>query len=192
MQTEVKRRFGHASSAVVPALYISGVITWTQLQYVAIAMSILVVVWEVLRLTVGIDLLRIHQPIRREYEEDSVSSLFWGSLSSTAVVLWFEPTIALPAVLMMMLADPISGLLSTDELRKIKHPPAIVSMFTACVLIAVPYLTIEAALIASLGATVADSAKPRIKDFVVDDNLSIPIVAAVAGYVGMMMVPSIL
>lgn len=183
MDAEVRRRFGHASGSVVPSLYVFDLISWTQLQYIAVCMSAFVITWEVLRHRFGIDLLRVHKSIRRDYEEESVSSLFWGSLSSTAVVFIFRPMFALPAILMMMVADPVAGLLSTDELRSIKRPRAVAGMFLTSLLLALPFLVVEASFLAATGATIADSAKPRLRNFVVDDNLSIPIVAAAAAYV---------
>lgn len=192
MKTEVKRRFGHGSSALVPSLYLLDLISWTQLQYIAVGMSGFVVAWEVLRHRFGVDLLRVHQSIRRDYEEESVSSLFWGSLSSTAVVLIFPPMIALPAILMMMVADPIAGLLSTDELRSVKRPRAVTGMFLTSLLLALPFLLVEVSLLAAGAATIADSAKPRFKNFVVDDNLSIPLVTAGVAYAGVELLPEIL
>lgn len=112
-------------------------------------------------------------------------------VSMTVAVLVFEPHIALPAMLMLSLGDPISGAVSDDSLKTVKSPKVLVTMFVVSALLATPFLYESplAVLAAALGATIADGVKVRIGDFIVDDNLTIPIYASVLAWLALEFAP---
>ncbi|WP_178916779.1 dolichol kinase [Natronomonas gomsonensis] len=186
MSLELGRRLVHASGAVVPGAYLLdehvlevGVVTWPVVQAVVVAGLVLTAVLEFARLYGGLE-HAFYDRLTREYEQDSVAGYALYVLSGTVVVLLFEPRIAVPALFMLTLGDPVSGMLSSGELRTVKRPRVLVGMFTVSLLLALPFVPVVAAVAGAAGATVADGVKPVVRGFVVDDNLTIPIVAAVA------------
>lgn len=190
MADELQRRLFHASTSIIPALYVFDVLTWVQLQYLLVTASVGTVLLEILRLRFGLDLW-IFEKLTREYEQETVAGYAMGAFSITAVVLAFEPAIAVPAILMLTIGDPVSGLLGSDTLRTIKHPRSLAAMFVISLVLAWPFLHPVAAVVAALGAMVADGVKPRIGEFVVDDNLSIPLVAGVAAFLAVEFLPRV-
>jgi dolichol kinase len=185
MAFEPARRVVHASGAVVPGAYLldtrvmeAGVVTWRVVQAVAVLGLAAVVLLEAARLYGGLELF-IYDHLTREYEQDTVAGYALYVLSATVVVLLFDPQVAVPAVFMLALADPVSGALSTGELRTVKRPRVLVGMFVTSLLIALPFVAAAAAVAGALGATVADGVKPTVRGVVVDDNLTIPVFAAV-------------
>lgn len=189
MADEIKRRLFHASTSIVPGLYLLEVLTWAQLGTMMLAASAVTLVIEVVRLFTPLDLW-IFQKLTREYEQDALAGYALGAFSITAVVLAVGPSIGVPAILMLTIGDPVSGLLGTDELRTVKHPRSLAAMFAISLLLALPFLSPVVAAVAALGATVADGVKPRVSGFVIDDNLSIPLVAAGAAYVAVAFLPT--
>lgn len=195
MSLELGRRLVHASGAVIPGAYLLdehvlevGVVTWPLVQAVAVAGLILTGVLEFARLYGGLD-HAFYDRLTREYEEDSVAGYALYVLSGTVVVLLFEPRIAVPALFMLTLGDPVSGMLSSGELRPVKRPRVLVGMFTVSLLLAVPFVPLAAAVAGAAGATVADGVKPIVRGFVVDDNLTIPIVGAAAMWAVIYLLP---
>ncbi len=185
MSFELGRRLVHASGAVIPASYLFDthvleldLITWPVVQVLAIVGLGLTILLELARLYGGLE-HAIYDRLTREYEQDSVAGYAMYVFSSAVVVLVFEPRIAVPALFMLTLGDPISGLLSTGELRKVKRPRVLVGMFTVSFLFAYPFVGPVVAVFGALGAMLADGVKPVIGSFVVDDNLTIPVAAAV-------------
>jgi hypothetical protein len=88
---------------------------------------------------------------------------------------------------MLTIADPISGSLGKNGPHEHKRPAVIVATFGVCFLLAVPFtaswagLAVGAAAAAGgalLGAA-ADGIKPIIRGVAVDDNLTMPLAAAV-------------
>lgn len=184
---EVGRRLVHASGSALPALYLLGLATWPQVQVLFVLAAVTTVVLEFLRLTVGLDWF-IYEHLTREYEQDSIAGYMMYMVSSTAVVLVApSPDIAIPAVLMLMLADPLSGTLSSNELRLVKRPRVLAAMFVICSLITLPFVYHAplAVVLGALGGTVADGVKPTIGEFVLDDNLTIAPVAAFGIWLGL-------
>lgn len=190
MRDEVARRLVHASGAGVPALYLLGLVTWEQLRVLVVVGVLVTIALELVRLRVGLDWL-VFDKLTREYEQENLAGYALYVFSASAVVLVFEPNIAVPAVLMLMLGDPISGLAGSDELRRIKHPRALALMFSVCLLLALPFLRPEVAIVAAAAATLADGVKPIIRGYVIDDNLTIPVAAAVAGYLSLEYLPTV-
>jgi dolichol kinase len=195
MADEVLRRLVHVSGTGMPAIYLANLVTWDELQLFLIVGSLVAATLEVIRLTLGLDWW-IYDKLTREYEEDNPAGYALYMFSLTVVVILIRPELAIPAMLMLTLGDPISGLLGSDELRSIKRPRVLVTMFTVCLLVALPFMLQlgrpDVAVLAAAGATVADGVKPRIGGFVIDDNLSIPLVAGAVGWVGVEYLPAIL
>ncbi|MFB6300681.1 MAG: dolichol kinase [Halobacteriales archaeon] len=187
---ELKRRLVHASGVVLPAGYLLTVITWEQLRLLFVIGAIVAIGLEMLRLFVGLE-WAIYQELTREYERDNLAGYAIYFVSSAAVVLAFPPRIALPAVLMLMIADPVSGLLGSNELKDVKRPFVIGTTFLVSALIAIWFVPPIPATMGALTATAADGAKPVIAGYVIDDNLTIPIGAAVAIWIGLQFAPAL-
>lgn len=186
MAIELGRRLVHASGAIVPAAYLfdihvleAGLITWSVVQILAVIGLVVTAILEAARLYGGLE-HAIYDRLTREYEQNSVAGYALYVVGATITVFAFEPTVAVPALFMLTLADPVSGMLSSGDLRLIARPRVLVGMFTVCLLLALPFVPPTAAVAGALGAMIADGIKPKIGGYVVDDNLTIPIVAAFA------------
>ncbi|WP_136716913.1 dolichol kinase [Halorientalis salina] len=198
MANEIARKLVHASGAGIPALYLlnerflgSPYLEWDPyIRYILAGGIAVAVVLEVVRLGFGWDWV-VFDKLTREYEQDSVAGYAMYVFSGSLTGIVFEPRIAIPAILMLTLADPISGQLSADELRMVKRPIVLATMFGVCAVIASFWVPLSAAILGGLAAMVADGVKPIIKGFVVDDNLTIPIYAAVAMYAGVAYLPTV-
>ena len=189
MSLELGRRLVHASGATIPGAYLldrhvleTGLVTWRVVQAVAVAGLLATAVLEFLRLSGTLE-HPIYDRLTREYEQDKVAGYALYVLSGTAVVLVFEPQIAVPALFMLTLGDPVSGLLSTGELRTVKRPRVLIGMFLVSLALAYPFVGAVAAVAGALGAMLADGVKPTVGDYVIDDNLTIPIAASIPMWV---------
>jgi dolichol kinase len=179
--TELRRRLVHASGALLPALYVAGAIGWATLVSLLVAGALVALLLEALRLSVGLD-WAVYDQLTREYESDNPAGYALYAISSAAVALAFPPHVALPGILMLMIGDPISGLLASRGVEEGKSLPVLAAMFAVCVGLAAPFLVpvagpvvgAGAAAAGALGATLADGVKPVVAGYVVDDNLSIP------------------
>lgn len=184
--TELGRRFVHISGTGLPSLYLLGWVTWTQLCYLLVGGSLVVAVLELLRLFYGLDWW-IYRRLTREYEQTNPAGYALYFFSMTAVALVFDPHVALPAMLMLTIGDPISGILGSNDAGTAKQAGVLLTMFGVCFALAWPFVdrvapfvvAVAAAALGALGATLADGFKPVIAGYVVDDNLSIPPAAAV-------------
>ena len=188
MSGEVKRRLVHVSGTGLPALYLLGLLKWQQLRWLLLVGSCVALVLEILRLFVGLD-WQIYDELTRSYEQDNLAgyALYFFGMTATAWV--FEPRIAIPAMLMLTIADPISGLIGSGELG-IKAAHTLLVTFAVCLLIAsVLGLPFPAAVLGAIAATLADGVKPVIAGYVIDDNLTIPLGAAVAMFVALRYLP---
>jgi len=186
MALEPGRRLVHASGAIVPGAYLldthvlqTGLVTWSTIQLLAVVGLFVTAVLEAARLYGGFEHV-IYDRLTREYEQDTVAGYALYVVGGTITVFVFEPQIAVPALFMLTLADPVSGMLSSGGLRKIARPRVLIGMFTVSLLLAIPFVPPIAAVAGALGATLADGVKPILKGYVVDDNLTIPVVAASA------------
>jgi len=191
MSLELGRRLVHASGATIPGAYLldrhvleTGLVTWRVVQAVAVAGLLATAALEFLRLSGTLE-HPIYDRLTREYEQDKVAGYALYVLSGTAVVLAFEPQIAVPALFMLTLGDPVSGLLSTGELRTVKRPRVLIGMFLVSLALAYPFVGAVAAVAGALGAMLADGVKPTVGDYVIDDNLTIPIAAAIPMWVAL-------
>ena len=176
---ELKRRAVHASGTVVPVAYLLGVLTYEQFRWLLVAGALAALCLEVFRLFVGLD-WRLYDELTREYEQDNLAGYALYALGGAAVALLFSPPVAIPAILMLTIADPLSGLLGSGELRPVKGLSVLAVTFTVCLLIALAFVSFVPALLGALAATLADGVKPVVGGYVIDDNLTIPIAAALA------------
>jgi len=190
LPSEVKRRLVHVSGTGYPALFLLDLVTYPQLRLLLVASSVVALALEAIRLLVGLD-WQIFDELTREYERDNLAGYALYMFGMTAAALLFEPPVAVPAMLMLTIADPISGLASSGELG-VKATHTLLLTFGVCVLIAsLSGLPAVAAVLGALAATLADGAKPVISGYVIDDNLTIPIGAAVVIYLSLRYLPEL-
>jgi dolichol kinase len=189
LRDEVARRLVHASGAAVPLAWLLGAPWWLVQAFMVFA-AVVAAVLEVVRLFVGLEWV-VYDKLTREYEQDNPAGYALYMWSVAAVVLVFEPKVAVVAMLALSIGDPVSGLLASGELRKIKRPRVLGAMFAVTLAVAWPFLPLSAAILAAVGATIADGVKPQFRGIVVDDNLSIPLVVAAAAWVGVRYLPEL-
>ncbi|WP_254832514.1 dolichol kinase [Haloglomus salinum] len=184
---EVERRLVHVTGALAPASYLLGVFTWRQLGLVLLGGSMLAALLEAGRLSGRLD-LAIYDRLTREYEQDNVAAYALYVVSFTVVVLLFQPRVAIPAVLALAIADPVSGLLGSGELRDVKQGYVLLATFGIATGIASFFVPALAAVLGGLATALADGVKPTVRGYVLDDNLTIPPAAAVAMTLGLELV----
>lgn len=184
MGNELKRRLVHVLGAFPLGLYYLDTVTWDQLGYLYMAGSLLVVGLEVGRLAGWFDWWFYDQLIR-EYERENLGAYALFVFSSTIVVLLFESEVAVPAVLILALADPISGHLGSSELKQVKQTYVLLIMFGISTIIAVLFVPPLPAVMGGAAAAAADGVKPVVRGYVIDDDLTIAPAAAVAMTAGL-------
>ncbi|MFW5938117.1 MAG: dolichol kinase [Halanaeroarchaeum sp.] len=187
MAHEIARRLVHASGAIVPLSWVFGVLTWPQVRLLLIAGSIAALTLEFVRIVIGVEWV-VYDVLTREYEQDNLAGYALYVLGGSVAGLLFRPEIAVPAMLMLTIGDPVSGLLGSDELRTVKQLHVLATMFLVSLALAWPFLPAMPAATAALAATLADGVKPVVATYVIDDNLSIPIVASGAAWFAMAVV----
>ena len=194
---EIGRRLVHAAGVLFPALYVVELFSWDALRVLLVGGSIVAILLEVLRLRAGLDWW-IYRKLTRPYEQTSVAGYALYMFSITAVALVFNPAVAIPAMLMLMLGDPVSGYLGSGEPRRIKRPRALAAMFVVSLVVIMPFALVVlpnwmwallAGVLAAVPATLADGVTVRIRGRIVDDNLSIPVVGAVALWIAYAILP---
>ena len=181
---EVRRRMVHIAGALVPLVYLVGLLDWRTFRLVYVAMFLGAGVLEFLRLVVGLDWW-VFRELTREYERENLAGYFLYAVGATVAALLFEPAVAVPAILMLSIVDPVSGLLADNEFREPKRPTVLAVAFALSGLIAVPFVPLHAALLGAGATTLADGMTPVIRGHAIDDNLTIPIGASVAMWVGL-------
>jgi len=193
MTDEVTRRLIHMSGMTVPLAYLFGpdVVTWRLVQGFLAAALVVVVVLEYLRLSVGLD-WAIYDRLTREYEQDNPAgyALYIVGMAVVAgsVSIGLPVEVAVAAMLMLSIGDPISGLLGSAEASNVKQAWVLLVMFGVCTLLAAPFVPAAAAVLGGIAATFADGVKPTVAGYVVDDNLSIPVLGAAAMWVAVVAV----
>jgi dolichol kinase len=183
---ELPRRLVHASGSALPGLYLLDVTSWTTVSILFALGAVGATGLEFVRLSVGFDWV-VFDRLTREYEQTEVAGYALYMLSAAAVALVFEAPIAIPAILMLTLADPISGIVSTGGFRRVKRPRSLAVMFCLCTAIAFPFVseTPHVAVFGGVAGMTADGVKPEVRGFVVDDNLTIAPVAASIMWLGL-------
>ena len=182
---EFERRLVHSGGTLYPVPYLLGWFTWTETRYFLLAALAVVLGLEFLRLVVGLDHW-LYRKLTREYETDALAGYALYQVSMTGAVLLLEPTIAIPAMWMLSVGDPVSGALGSNDATEAKRPAAWVAMFLVCFGLAVPFtipafgpdVGVVVALAGAAPAAVADGLPPIIGGVAVDDNLTIPPAAA--------------
>jgi len=181
---ELGRRVVHASGAGFPGLYLLSLVDWATLRLILVGFAGTAALLELLRLSVGLD-WAVYDRLTREYEQDNPAGYALYAVSMAAVGLVFSPPVAVPGMLMLAVADPVSGLLGSAGVREWKAPGVVVATFGVSFLLAAPFTVgargpavgALAAAVGAVGAAAADGYKPRVFGFVVDDNASIPVLA---------------
>ncbi|WP_408959965.1 dolichol kinase [Natrinema sp. 74] len=192
MADELKRRLVHASGSGLVVLwlladYLAVGLTWTHFRAFMIVLASGALILEFFRLWIGLD-WRLYEVLTREYEQDNPAAYALYLISMAAVVVAFDPDIALPAMLMLSLGDPISGTVSDNSLQRIKPPKVLGTMFLVSTLVAIPFLPLPVAVIAAVGATIADGVTLEVRTYIIDDNLTIPIYAACLAFAALKLV----
>lgn len=188
MALELKRRLAHFSGTAIPALYLAGVLPWRYVQYLVTGGALLALVLETLRLHWRLD-WAIYDHLTREYERDNLAGYALAVFGATAVVWLFEPHVAVPAILMLTIADPISGVLGSGSLEKPGY--VLLVTFAVCVFIASWFVPLAVAVTGALAATVADGLKPVVAGYVIDDNVTIPVGSAGAMWLALAVLPEL-
>lgn len=127
-------------------------------------------------------------PFLRDRERNKVGAHAFFMLSTFISILVFDMRIAIASILMLTIGDPASGaaqLCKRDSLGSIegrepvlKPPGVILIMFIVSFLVG--YLSIDSiriAIFGALGAAVADGLQLKVRDVIIDDNLTIPLYA---------------
>ena len=193
MTDEVARRLVHVTGAAVPLGYLlgGGLMSWRVVQLFLAVALVLVVLLEFLRLSVGLD-WAIYERLTREYEQNNPAgyALYIVGMAAVAgaVSVGLPVDVAVSAMLMLAIGDPISGLLGSTDAGSVKQLWVLLVMFGVCTLLAAPFVSTAAAVLGGVAATFADGVKPRVAGYVVDDNFSIPVFGAIAMWVGLVAV----
>ncbi|MFB6177674.1 MAG: dolichol kinase, partial [Halobaculum sp.] len=167
--------------------YLLDLVDFRGFQLLLSGLLVCVAVLEFVRLGIGYQHW-IYDELTREYEAENVAGYALFFLGATAAAYAFQPAIAVPAVLMLSIGDPISGILGSADATTAKEVGVLAVMFLVCFALALPFAVgavgqlpgVAVAAAGALGATFADGVKPVIAGYVVDDNLSIPPVAGAA------------
>ena len=184
-RVEFERRLVHSGGTLYPVPYLLGWLTWTETRYFLLAALAVVLALEFLRLVVGLDHW-LYRKLTREYETDALAGYALYQVSMTGAVLLLEPTLAVPAMWMLSVGDPVSGALADNDATEAKRPAAWIAMFLVCFGLAVPFtipafgpdVGVAVAMAGAAPAAVADGLPPMIRGVAVDDNLTIPPAAA--------------
>lgn len=197
---EVERRLVHATGAAIPLGWAVGLLRWREVQLLWTAALLLALALEVGRLSGRVD-LAVYDRLTRSYEADNLAGYALYMISMTLVaylfafepgtviagVLPYRPGVAAAAMLMLALADPVSGLLGSGELRKVKRLRVLAATFAVATLVALPFVPPLPAVLGGVAAAAADGVKPVVVGYVLDDNLTIPPAAAVGMTVGFLL-----
>ncbi|WP_418284041.1 dolichol kinase [Halorubrum sp. DTA46] len=196
-RVEFERRVVHAGGTLYPVPYLLGWLSWTETGYLLVAALAVVTALETFRLVGAAGpLTPLYDALVREYEADGVAGYALYQISMTGAALLLEPTLAIPAMWMLSLGDPISGALGDNEATEPKRPVVWVVMFLVCSAIAAPFTVpaygtgvgLAAAVAGGAFAAVADGLPPVVRGVAIDDNLTIP----PAGAVGMLLALAVL
>ncbi|ADJ13517.1 diacylglycerol/polyprenol kinase family protein [Halalkalicoccus jeotgali] len=182
---EIGRRLVHASGALAPASYLLGVLTWAQLGWILAFGVVLAMGLEFVRLRSGLEWW-IYENLTREYEHEKVAGYALYMVGMAVVALAFPPAIGVPAMFMLAIGDPVGGYLGKGAATK--SPVALGAVFVVCLLFALAFVPPIVAVCGALAATAADGYLLSIREYVVDDNLTIPIGAALAMWLGVTLV----
>ena len=184
---EIRRKLIHLTGISVPiSILILGKAPTAKLITIALIFAIIL---EYVRLNGQINL-----PEVRDQERNKVAGYFYYIIGSLLTVIFFQPMIAITAMLNLCLGDTISGIVGSVldrsnvrancERINVKPFPIVVCMFLSCLVIGyfsskVTLLPFEVYLAGAVGATVADSVAINFNGKGFDDNLTIPLFSGV-------------
>jgi dolichol kinase len=191
--SEVRRRAVHVSGTLVPLphLLVPELVPWRYVLWFCLAGAAAAAVLEALRLGGRVD-WRIFEELTREYEAENLAgyALYAFSFAVVAVALGPATTpseaaapLAVPAMLMLSVGDPVAGLLGSSDADGVKQASVLAAMFVVCLALAVPFVPMVAAVAGAAVATVADGVKPVVWGYVIDDNVTIPLGGGAAMWV---------
>ncbi|WP_058367546.1 hypothetical protein [Haloparvum sedimenti] len=194
-RVELERRLVHAAGVGFVVPYLIGWLSWAETRLLLAAGLIVVALLEFLRLAVGLD-HAVYRKLTRPYEVDNVAGYALYMLSMAGAGILLPRPVAIPAMLMLALGDPVSGALGDNAADEPKRPLVWIAMFLTCLALALPFTVAAAgptagaaaAALGALGATVADGLPPIIRGYPVDDNLTIPPAAAAGLLLGFTLV----
>jgi dolichol kinase len=190
VSSELRRRAIHLSGTSFPGLYVLDVVDYREFRLLLVGLLAVAALLEFVRLVVGYQHW-IYDELTREYEAENVAGYALFFVGATLAAFTFQPAVAIPAILMLSVGDPISGVLGSADATTAKEAGVLAVMFLVCFALALPFVTTLAgqvpgmavAAAGALGATFADGVKPVISGYVIDDNFSIPPTAGVAMWV---------
>lgn len=170
----------HAIGVVIPVAYLAGLFTWYQIQLALVVGTVGVLVLEYLRLSGRID-WAIYDHLTREYEEDDVGAYVLYAIGMTLVAFIVPVRSAIPAMLLLTIADPISGVLSSRSELGMKNGYVLVATFGVSVFLAsLVDVPLWPAIAGGIATATADGMKPIVAGYVLDDDITIPIASAIA------------
>jgi dolichol kinase len=176
--SELGRRFVHVSGSVIPLAALAGV-EWFIVKWVVLLGAATALVLEVLRLTGTVEWW-LFDRLTRDYEWRSIAGYAWYAIGFAVVAWAFDPLIAIAAMLMLSVGDPVSGLMATGK-TGVKRAPVLAATFGVCLSIAVLLgIALLAAVVGATVATLADGVTLKIGDRYIDDNIAIPVGAGTA------------
>lgn len=187
-RVEFERRLVHAGGTLYPVPYLLGWLSWTETGALLAAGVVVVAVLETLRLSGAAGPLDpLYDALVREYEADGIAGYALYQVSMAAVALLVDPTLAIPAMWMLSIGDPVSGALGANGATQPKRPLVWLVMFGVCAALAalftVPAYGVGVGVAVAVAgggfAAIADGVPPVIRGVAVDDNLTIPPAAAV-------------
>jgi len=181
---EIGRRLVHVGGGFPVALYFLDWLSWTEVRWLYLAGLALAAVLEAARLLGEVGWW-VYEELTRDYEAENPAGYALYVVGSAFVAFAFAPRIAIPAILMLAIVDPVSGLLADAGQQPIKRPGVLAVTFALAGTIALSFLPLHAAIAGGVLATVADGATPVVRGYVIDDNLGIPISAGVAMWVAL-------
>jgi dolichol kinase len=180
---ELRRRLVHVSGALVPLAHVlaPAAVAWEYVVWFCLAGTAVAVVLEALRLGGRVE-WRIFDELTRDYEADNPAGYALYAVGYAVVAVALGPAnspttwpLAVPAMLMLALGDPISGLLGSTGAEGVKDSTVLAVMFGVCLALAAPFVPLVPAVAGAAVATVADGVKPVVLGYVVDDNVTIPV-----------------
>lgn len=182
---ELPRRLVHMSGVVLPLSYILSVVTWNQLGLILATLTVTVTVLEYLRLNQNAS-HQIYTHLTRPYEQDTIAGYAYYALGMSIAWVFFTPPAAIAGMLILAIGDPINGIAYNAQPPNSKRTFSVVVMYFTSLALALvvtaPAYGLDVGIATASGAallgTIADTFKPTIAGTTIDDNLSIPIMAA--------------
>lgn len=180
-ELEIGRRLVHSSGIVFPMTYLL-TDEWVYVQLLLLVALIVGSVLEYLRLKKGYSNI-LFDRLTRPYESEKIAGYYLYIVGMFLVAVLLHPLIAVSSMLILAIGDPVGGILSDSEPEGTKSIIAVFSVLTVSTIIAfsvtsISFPTSESAIMALTGGFVgalSDYKKLIVKNYIVDDNLVIPV-----------------